>query len=340
MGYSGRGVSEGIGKWIWLYPVIERTLKLCGLKRSDRVVIYTDTNRNKVISDTFFAAVYNFQAEVIEVVSNPGYGGHGENTRQPPRSVIDLMKTCTFVIDLPSNHWAYTEGYNEVLDSGVRILLSCADEDLLVRMVPTEEVIEKTKKGADILTKASRIKITSGAGTDLSLSVKGRKCNAQVGCVDELRPWDHYPSGLTEIAPVEDSANGTLVLAPGDPVVELERLITEPIRIALKDGLIIGIEGGGEAKLLEEWFEQWNDSKVKRFAHIGFGTDHRANLFSYEAMDWESLLGGINVSFGVNTARFLEGKNNARAHIDIVMRHGSLKADEIPVVEKGKLVYL
>ncbi len=339
MGYGGRGASQGVAKWVWFYPAAESTLRQCGIKKNDNIIIYTDTNRNKDIFDTFFAAATNLGAEVIGIIANPGYGGHSEATREPKRMVIQQMKACDLVIDLPSSHWAYTDAYNEVLDAGTRILLSCADEDLCIRLIPIEEVIQRTVRGAELLTRASTLKLTSQSGTNLTLSVEGRVCNPQVGCLGDSRQWDHYPSGLTEIAPIEDSANGTLVLSPGDPIVELNRLLTESIVLTIDGGQITKIEGEGEARILEIWFDQWNDPNMKTLAHMGFGTDHRANLFTGEAMDWESLLGGINVAFGVNTARFLGGKNSARAHIDIIVRNTTMQADETVLVREGKLVY-
>lgn len=339
MGYTGIGYGGSVGKSTWLYPTVEKTLKLSGLSPNEKVVVYTDTNRNKNFFDVFFAAASNLQAKVIGAISNPGYGGHAEETRVPPRPIIELMKNSDLVIDLPTNHWCYTEAYNEVLDSGTSILLSCSDEDLCIRLAPDEEIIKRTEKAAEILTKASTIKLISDSGTNLTLNKEERSCNPQVGCVSKSKIWDNFPSGLVETAPIEDSANGTLVIAPGDPVVELERLITEPIKCTIKDGRIVKIEGKGEAKLLEEWFEQWNDPKVKIIAHTGFGTDHRAELFSEHAMDWESLYGGINIAFGANTARFLNGKNYAKAHIDIIIRNADFYANDKLMVKKGKLVY-
>jgi len=339
MGYSGLGVGQSVGKAVWLYPIVEKTLKLSGVTPGQKVVIYTDTGRNKNFFDTFFAAASNLGAEVIGMISNPGYGGHAEKTREPPRTIIEIMKESDFVVDLPTNHWCYTNAYNEVLDSGTRILLSCSDEELCIRLAPSEEIARLTEEAARILTGASSVRIVSEAGTDLTFNVEGRICNAQVGYVSSASRWDNFPSGLVEVAPVEDSVNGTLVLAPGDPVVELNRLLTEHVKLTIRDGQIIKIEGNGEAKLLEAWFEQWDDPSVRRVAHIGFGTDHRADLFSGEAMDWESLLGGVNVAFGVNTARFLGGKNHAKAHIDIIVRNANFYADNLPMVKKGELVF-
>lgn len=338
MGYGGIGQGPSIGKQMWLYPTIEKTLRLSGLKEDDKVCILTDTNRNQNIFEVFFAAANNINKNVFAIVRQPGFGGHGEKSREPSEQIVDILKQCDFIIDMPTNHWCYTHAYNEVLDSGAKILLTSEDEELLYRLAPREDIIEKTRIAARILTECDEFRIKSDAGTDLVMSLKGRVCNAQSGATSEEFRWDNYPSGITEIAPLETSANGTLVIAPGDPIVELDRRVTEKIVCTFENGRITKIEGGLEAKYLEDWLDQWNDPNVKVVSHTGFGTDPRATIFSTEAMDWESLEGGINLALGANFARFLGGENVARAHMDIILLNASCWADGKLLVDHGKIV--
>lgn len=340
MGYSGIGQSPSIGKNVWVYPVVERALRLSGLKPEDKVVILTDTNRSQSIIDAFFAAASNINDNVFLIVRKPGFGGHGQQSREPNRAIVDVLKTCDFVIDLPTNHWAYTHAYNEVMDAGAKILLSCSDEELLYRLVPDEKVMQRTRRAANLITAAKTLRITSDLGTNLTMSVEGRVCNAQSGAVSEEFRWDNFPSALTEVAPVETSLNGTLVIAPGDPIVELDKRVSEKIVCTVENGSITKIEGGLEAKYLQDWFDQWNDPAVRTVAHTGFGTDHRATIFSQEAMDWESLDGGINLAFGANFARFLRGENIASAHIDIILLNSNFFADDVQLVKDGKTMLI
>jgi len=339
MGYAGVGQCVSMGKLIWMFPTIERVLRMCGIKSGTNVVIYSDTNRSKEITDAFFGASLNLGANVISIVTTPRIGAFTDESRNPPRLAVETMKKADFVIDLPTNHWAYTSSYNEVLDAGVYILLSDSDEDLIVRLAPTEETVRKTVDGSKILTKAEIVRIVSKAGTDLTLSVEGRACNAQTGVVGGDRKWDNFPSSLTEIAPIEDSANGILVIAPGDPVVEFNRLVEEAIKCTLEHGKIVKIEGGRDAIMFKQWYEQWDDPNMYITAHTGFGTHPNADLFSGQAMDWESLYGGINIAFGRNTVRFLGGKNVAKGHMDIILRNADFYADDEILVREGKLVY-
>lgn len=339
MGYTGTGHCISEAKLAWMYPTIEKVLRMCGLKPGLNVVIYSDTNRSKEITDAFFAACLNLGTDVIRLMTTPRTGGVGEESRQPPRAAVEMMKKADFVIDLPTNHWVGTPVYSEVLDAGTYMLLSDSDEELIVRIAPTEETIRRTVNGAEMLTEAKTVRIVSRAGTDLTLSVEGRTCNAQTGVVGGNKKWDNFPSSLTEIAPVEDSANGTLVISPGDPIIEFNRLVMDPIKCVLKGGRIVKIEGGADAQVLKEWFEQWYDPNSYVTAHTGFGTHPMADLLSGQAMDWESLYGGINIAFGVNEGRILGGKNRAKSHIDIILRNADFYADDEILIKEGKFVH-
>lgn len=338
MGYGGVGQSSAICKGAWVYPALEESLKMSGLKPEDKVCILADTNRNKEIFDYFYAAASSICPSTFAVIIKPGFGGHGEKSREPDPMIVEILKQCDFVIDMPSNHWCYTDAYNEVLDAGTKIVLTSEDEDLLYRLVPRKDIMERTRRAAKILTDCKEFRIKSDLGTDLVMSLEGRKCNAQSAAVDDEYRWDNYPSGITEIAPIENSLNGTMVIAPGDPIVELDRRVSEKIVCTFKDGSLVDIQGGMEAYYLKEWLDQWNDPNVRTVAHTGFGTDPRAILTSGEAMDWESYEGGINLALGANFARFLGGENRARAHMDIILLNSSCWADGQLLVDHGKLI--
>ncbi|PDT78026.1 hypothetical protein [Sinorhizobium sp. BJ1] len=340
MAYSGIGKSSSIGKHIWIYPVIERALRLSGLKSGDKTVILTDVNRSQSIFDAFYAAAGNICNGVFAVVQRPLSGAHDEKSREPDGVILELLKQCDFIVDLPTTHWCYTRAYNEVLDAGVKVLLSCSDEELLHRLAPDEAVIRRTRKAANLLTQGKMLRITSALGTELTMSVDGRVGNAQCGAIGEGYRWDNFPSGLTEIAPIETSLHGRLVIAPGDLIIELERRIAEPISCTIENGEIVAIEGGVDARNLRAWFDQWDDRAVRTVAHTGFGTDPRATLFSSEAMDWESYDGGINLAFGANCSRFLGGRNMARAHIDIILLNCDFYVDQTRLVRAGKTLLI
>ena len=192
--------------------------------------------------------------------------------------MIRILKAADLVVDLStgSTLYIYGEGLTEVLAGGTRVLQVKANEEQLRRCFPTEEVRQRTAKGAERLERATEIRLVSKAGTDLKMRKQGRKGLTQFGISDENGRWDSWPSGFLYCAPEEETANGTLVLDVGDLLVMLGRYVAEPVRINVENGTIKSIDGGVDAVFLEERMDQAKDPEAYIISHIGWGTDNRA----------------------------------------------------------------
>ncbi|MGZ9190346.1 MAG: hypothetical protein ACXW39_09855, partial [Nitrospira sp.] len=167
----------------------------------------------------------------------------------------------------------------------------------------------------------------------------GRQGAFQDGLIPNPGDWDCFPSHQVACAPLETSANGLLVLDPGDLLVTLKRVVAEPVVIEVTNGRITSIDGKTEAVLLREWFAQWNDANAYVTSHIGFGCDPRAEVGSNNLMEWETIAGGMMIAFGANTLRFLGGSNRSRAHIDLVLRRTDFALDNEPILKEGQFVH-
>ncbi|GAH64229.1 unnamed protein product, partial [marine sediment metagenome] len=203
----------------------------------------------------------------------------------------------------------------------------------------------RTKLGAKLLEKGKKVHLTSSAGTDLLFDIEGRNAIAQYGASDVPGRWDHWPAGITGVAPIEDKTKGVLVLNTGDIILKLYRYILEPVKFYFENGKIVEIEGSSlDAILIREWFASWNDDKAYIPSHIGWGTEHRAvwstlsNPGPGGIMDAESFYGGILFGIGANFFQGLGGKNVTAAHIDLCMRSCNFYVDDKLVVENNKIV--
>lgn len=192
------------------------------------------------------------------------------------------------------------------------------------------------------MERARELRVTSAAGSDFKLRKDGRPAHAQWGVADTPGRWDHWPSGLVACAPLEDSAEGVYVIAPGDVLLGDKKFASSRIILTLAGGQIVSIEGGMDARLLGDYLSESGDEGARRLSHAGWGTDHRAD-WRHIGMDSESFLGSVMVSLGRNVfdapARFcgLRGANRSQAHYDICCRNASLWLDGEVVVDEGKL---
>jgi len=202
----------------------------------------------------------------------------------------------------------YDEIFSQILSSGTRWLDVVINEEAMRRLFPDQALIDRTMAGVELMEKAQHIRVTSAAGTDLRVSKEGRKAHKQTGIVDEPGMWDNYGFGLVACAPLENSAEGTLVLDAGDsagqvPFGDRHRINPEPIKLTFHEGKIVDIEGGHTALMLQRYLERHGDDKARRIAHIGWGTHDRAvwgGGWRFSHADWESFYGCVMIHYGVN----------------------------------------
>ena len=318
-------------------------LRLCKVDRKETVVLFTDTRTNPNYVSAFLAAGKELARSIFEVKVPFLPEAEGKSIDLTP--VITILKSVDFVLDLStgSTLYIYGEGLSAVLAGGTRVLQVKANEDQLRRCFPTEDVRQRTAKGAKWLDRATDIRLSSKAGSELTMRKRGRPALTQLGISDVKGRWDSWPSGFLYCAPEEESANGTLVLDIGDLMVMLGRYVTEPVRIQVVNGMIQRIDGGVDAVLLQDRLEQANDPEAYVISHIGWGTDRRARWSEIAqrgteegAREVRSTYGNVQIAFGANYR--LGGKNKTMAHEDLILRRAKFELDGKTVVDDGRII--
>jgi 2,5-dihydroxypyridine 5,6-dioxygenase len=318
-------------------------LRLCKVNRQETVVLFTDTRSNPNYVSAFLAAGKELAGSIFEVKVPFLPEAEGKSINLAP--VLAVLKSADFVLDLStgSTLYIYGEGLGAILAGGTRVLQVKANEDQLRRCFPTEDVRQRTAKGAKWLDQATDIRLASKAGSDLTMRKRGRPALTQLGISDEKGRWDSWPSGFLYCAPEEETANGMLVLDIGDLMVMLGRYVTEPVLIHVVNGVIKRIDGGVDAVLLQDHIEQANDPEAYIISHIGWGTDHRARWSEIAqrgteegAREVRSTYGNVQIAFGANYR--LGGKNKTMAHEDLILRRAKFELDGKTIVNDGLIV--
>jgi 2,5-dihydroxypyridine 5,6-dioxygenase len=314
-------------------------LKLCQVQPGEVVLVFSDTFMNPVYPVACLAAAKDVGADTFQIVVPQDAGLRS-------RAVVDAWKAADMVVALASFPWLYSKAHNEALDAGTRTLMVEEPEDVLRRLFPIPEVRQRGEAGARLLAAGRRLRVTSEAGTDLTMDKGTRPACAQYGISDQGGRWDHWPSGLVGTAPIEGSVEGTLVIDGGDAILNLGRHVLQPIRLTIRDGRVVSFEGGAEARLLQQYFEAADQPNAYLVSHIGWGTDKRArwdtiSLRFWEwggIMDGESYYGNMQIAFGANFFRQLGGTNVCNFHIDIPCLNNSFWVDDVQVLDRGRFV--
>jgi 2,5-dihydroxypyridine 5,6-dioxygenase len=326
-----------------LVPMFKLHLELCLVEAGQTVLVFTNTATNPSFAAGLVGAAGLIGAEVVQIVVPTN------NEWMRSRAIIDAWKSSDLVYGILASTdrpWVYSDAHNEALDSGTRTLMIQNPEDILARLFPTQRIRERGLAGGNVLDSGSTLRVTSDAGTNLTLSKVGRKVAVQYGVSDVSGRWDHWPSGLVNTAPIEETAEGTLVIDEGDILVPLARYVGSPIRLTFRDGKAVKIEGGADASIFREYFEAAHDERAYLVSHVGWGTDDRARWNELGLRYWEgggwmdalSYYGNMMISFGSNFYRNLGGKNTVDFHFDVPTRNHSFWVDDVQVIDRGRFL--
>ena len=191
-----------------------------------------------------------------------------------------------------------------------------------------EQIAAFTLSLADRLRGSSKAHITTPLGTDLHISLAGREWKTDTGMLRGQGVYGNLPAGEIYIAPIEDSAEGLLVIDKSLPGL----LLQEPVRLIFKKGRVIQIEGGAGAEYLQKAIAQHGDA-TRVIAELGIGTNPQARLQGNIITD-EKVLGTIHVAIGRND--FIGGTNIATTHIDGVIGQPTLEIDDKTLIDNGE----
>jgi len=326
-----------------LVPMFKRHLELCKVKPGEAVVAFTNTMTNPSYAAALLSAASFVGAEAYQIV----VPSDSDWTRS--KSIIDAWKSADLVVGMLQSsdvQWIYSDAHNEALDAGTRTLMVEEPEDILLRLFPDEEIRGRGEAGAKILGPGKTLRMTSDAGTDLVVSKVGRKAAAQYGVSDVPGRWDHWPSGMVSTAPIEESAEGTLVIDEGDVLLPIGRYAESRVSLTLREGRVLAIEGGTDARLMRDYFEAAGDDRAYLISHIGWGNEHRASWNAFGLRNWEGggvmdvegYYGNVLIAFGSNFFRNLGGANHVGFHFDVPTRNHSFWVDDVQVLDRGRFV--
>ena len=181
-----------------------------GLQPGERVMIVTD-EPCRTIGQAMHQLVKELGNEV-RFMEIPPRKTHGE---EPPDDVARFMKTVDVVLCPTSKSMTHTNAKREAQALGVRVAtLPGVTEDMMVRCMNADyhKIAEMTNKLGDMLEKTKKVRITSAAGTDLTMPIEGRKAIRSHGLFREKGKGGNLPTGEAFVAPIEEHSNGLAVI--------------------------------------------------------------------------------------------------------------------------------
>jgi 2,5-dihydroxypyridine 5,6-dioxygenase len=256
---------------------------------------------------------------------------------------IGALAASTFVVDCTIEGLMHAAELPAILKGGARVLyISNEHPDVLERLAPSPADEQKVRAGMRLLKGASMMRVTSPAGTDLSIRVAGARVGGVWGYTEKPGTLSHWPGGLCLCFPAAGSVNGTLVLAPGDLNLTFKRYLETAVRLTIENDYVTAIEGDSlDAELMREYFSAWGDREAYAVSHVGWGTNPRARWEALAMYDRRDVNGTEQRAFAGNFL-YSTGANEVAGrhtlgHYDLPLRHCTIRLDGTTVVDKGKL---
>ena len=313
---------------------LDRTAKMiveaaAQVRPSEDVCILTDTNKLS-IAEALARASYALEAETAVCIMTPRQM-HGN---EPPEVLAAAMKAAQVLIMPTTYAISHTEATRAAIQAGARIvILREITEDTFTNGAMTanyEEVYALTNKVADRLDAASEIHMTTSLGSDIRMSKAGRRAIRLGGLLRGEVRVTALPTGEAAISPVEGTTEGTIVV---DHAIDNIGLLSEPVKLTVMKGRIVHIEGGKEAKRLEEFVQaNKNGDNIAEFA---IGTNPLSRMLGNIAED-KILHGCVHMGIGANL--LLGGEIVSPIHLDMVILKPTVHLDGEEVIDQGKLL--
>jgi len=311
--------------------------QMLNVQPEEHVLIYADTATNRRVVESTAAAVHitGGQAGVYLYETRP------EVLIEPPRPLAAAMKASDVVVEFAKRPAFWSKAWDTALEAGSRnICLTGMTTNMMIRCIGKVDQIKMAELGDILLelTKASnKMEITSPAGTNLVCELGTRPVYHNSGIIS--KPGEStFLGGQVSWAPIEESINGTLVFDGAISPPQEIRLIDTPIKLTIERGRIMKIEGGSEARTLEEWLKSFNDPNMFMLAHYAYGFNPGARLTG-DILEDERIFGGVEMGFGTQRAKFKGTIGTAPGHTDGIVVNPTVILDGTVMEKDGKYVH-
>jgi leucyl aminopeptidase (aminopeptidase T) len=313
-------------------------LERISLKRDETLLIITEPPSDRRVAESLFDAALQKGAKPM-ITLTPYRGEHNIDPIQPLAVAMKSVDAAITLIPYESADF-YTKAFLDMLKSGTRMLgfLNASVENFINLIYHHDFMI--TDSICDILeeiiSNAKEIYIRSSNGTDIKAELGGRPVQLNPGRVSKPGDEGYLPPGVVGQAPIEESWNGKVVF---DAFIYPVGILKNPVSIEIKEGRIVSINGGYEAKIFQDWLESRNDPNIYWACHYGFGINPRLKRLSGLKFLDERMYGIFDIGFGTNDLPCFQGKIRANGHTDGLMTKASVFYDDKCIFEEGKFIH-
>ena len=335
------------GKLPYLF---RKQFELCKVGPGQTVAVVSDLGTRPEYIQAAFAAAEEMGFDIYEMRVNmiPGWTKVGVPTIGQCKGTLEALMVADMILifHIP----LFAAWLKKVMNNGVRVQMVIDSPDDLFNLQSPPGLKDAIMYAHEVYEKTKQVHVTSKAGTDLRYSRGEYPVMSQYGFADEPGHFDHWGVGLIHTFPNEGSANGRVVIMPGDIIIlPYCRYVQDPIHLEIENGHVTKIEGGLDAMLMRDWLDEGktgpDDMDPFAVSHLGWGMNPQCrwdnialngDIPEHNRAGARSFPGNFLFSTGPNSQG--GGKRTTRGHYDVPMRHCTIALDGNVVVDEGRLV--
>lgn len=331
------------------YEYIRRPL-VTNISKGMKVLVLSDTAHDPRVWQVVMATLTELGADAVLALFDPRPADYYD----PPPPVCDAMTKVDVNILLASTGMLHCPANHTAMSMGVPVI--CMDGGMTLEMFQSGAVTEDQRQMAtrlhyvatNVFGKDAKIcRVTSKLGSDLTYSVENRIYIPKIPDASytpyKISDFGRskkaplirflYPNGECNVAPVEGTANGKLVI---DLCMHQLGRLREPITLTIENGRITRIDGEGDAHSLRNYLQNYGDENAYLCpAEASIGINSKAVIRGVQRED-KNILGSMH--FGLGTNVDVGGTVKSNIHMDGVILEPTLYVDGQKRLENGKFL--
>ena len=252
---------------------------------------------------------------------------------EPPRPVAAAMLVADIIVAPTIQSISHTEARRAATEAGVRVAsMPGVTGEMLARVMGADLQLLR-KRGSAVgraLGAGAEARVTCVRGSDLRLGLEDRTAIVDAGALSMRGAFGNIPCGEAFIAPLEGSAEGTLIV---DGSIAGVGKVAEPVELTVRAGHLTEATGADGAQLLGLLGD--HGSEGTNVAELGIGTNESA-ILTGNILEDEKILGTAHVAFGASAA--IGGTVQVPVHLDCVLLKPTVEIDGTAIVRAGELV--
>jgi len=325
--------------------LFQENFKLCEIGRGQTVAVLSEQGELQDYASASLQVASALGAKVVDVCV-PSQGSTsaaermhniGKNSLQDYPELLDVCCNVDIVID----HMLLLFSKEQIAmqRAGARVLLVVEPPEILERLLPNKGLRSRVEAGERLLGNAGQLRVSNQIGTDVTFELGHKAILTEYGYTADPGRWDHWPGGFLATLAREGGVNGRVVMDVGDIIYPLKIFVRSPIEFVIQNSIVLEINGGEDARLLEKFIEKYDDQRAKAVSHIGWGLNPACE-WSVDhpgiGMDGRACYGNVLFSLGPDTE--FGGDNDTACHLDLPMRNCTLMLDGIAIVDEGRVL--